>query len=77
MARGQFLSLILARQHQKVADPWSKTIAVFSVLENMDSLRFYGVRQKLQRLQRSESNEQELLDSDYECPDYGKSCDLF
>ena len=24
MARGQFLSLILARQHQKVADPWSK-----------------------------------------------------
>ena len=43
----------------------------------MDSLRFYGVRQKLQRLQRSESDEQELLDSHYECPDYGKSCDLF
>ena len=43
----------------------------------MDSLRFYGVRQKLQRLQRSESDEQELLDSDYEYPDCGKSCDLF
>ena len=27
MVRGQLLSLILARQHQKVADPWSRTIA--------------------------------------------------
>ena len=25
MARGQLLSLILARQHQKVADPWHRT----------------------------------------------------
>ena len=56
----------------------------------MNAIRFYGVRRKLQRLQASTSNnkndEEDLellqsdsdtdtLESDYECPDYGKRYD--
>lgn len=54
----------------------------------MDTSSFYGVRRRLQRLQVSNSNDEddlELLpgsdtdthDSDYKLPDYGKICNLY
>ena len=39
MARGQLLSLILARQHQKVADPWIKVTSVKVFIVNIMQLR--------------------------------------
>ena len=41
MARGQLLSLILARQHQKVADPWSRVMTKDPVVQTQKFLTQY------------------------------------
>lgn len=54
----------------------------------MDTSSFYGVRRRLQRLQVSNSNDEDdlelllgsdtdTLDSDYKLPDNGKICNLY